>query len=109
MATPTRSLIGSRIREERRAAGFTQQELAEQIGLDAPRLSRIENGERGIDSLVLRRIATAIEVPMDVFFEDRVVVHGRGDGDDPDLSAMIDWARELRHDIQAVTAYSAGD
>lgn len=59
-----RTVIGQRIRHEREAAGYTQARLAEIVGIDDTVLSKIENGQRGLDSLILRRIARALDVPM---------------------------------------------
>jgi transcriptional regulator with XRE-family HTH domain len=100
--------IGARIREERLRAEVKQEELAEAVGIDAPRLSRIEQGKRGIDSLVLRRIANYFALPMDAFFESpaaaEVALARRGDAEDAAMQEMLGWARQLQRDARFVEA-----
>lgn len=99
--------IGSRIREERVRAGVKQEVLAEAVGIDAPRLSRIEQGKRGIDSLILRRIANYFSLPMDAFFaapEQEVALARRGDAADGAMQDMLGWARRLHRDAGFVEA-----
>lgn len=98
--------IGARVRAERETAGLTQRDLANKVGIDEPRVSRIENGQRGIDSLLLHRLASALGLAMEAFFEegpaDTVVMHrGRGESDD-DAGAMVEWALQLREGIDFV-------
>jgi len=65
----TKKLIGERIRVLRKRAGFTQEQLAELVGLDARHLSRLEVGRHfpSLDSL--ERIAGALNVPLVEFFQ----------------------------------------
>lgn len=102
------SLIGRRLRAIRIEHGYdNQREFAELIDIDAPRLSRIEQGKRGIDTLVLRRAAQKLEVPMEAFFEEPQpeLALARGDAEDPAQTAMLDWARTLQDNIATVERY----
>lgn len=54
--------LGARIRELREASSVLASELADQIGLDATALSKIENGRRSVKSSELARIARALRV-----------------------------------------------
>jgi len=54
--------LGARIRELREASSILAGELAEQIGIDATAMSKIENGRRGVKSAELARIARALRV-----------------------------------------------
>lgn len=65
----TKKLIGARIKELRRKAGLTQEQLAERVELDARHLSRLEVGRNfpSLDSL--ERIAQALNVPLVEFFQ----------------------------------------
>jgi transcriptional regulator with XRE-family HTH domain len=65
----TKKLIGERIKLLRKQAGFTQEELAELVRLDARHLSRLEVGRHfpSLDSL--ERIAEALNVPLAEFFQ----------------------------------------
>jgi transcriptional regulator with XRE-family HTH domain len=64
----TKKLIGARIKELRRQAALTQEQLAERVKLDARHLSRLEVGRNfpSLDSL--DRIAHALNQPMAEFF-----------------------------------------
>lgn len=67
--TDTKKLIGARLKELRRQAGLTQEQLAERVGLDARHLSRLEVGKNypSLDSL--ERIAQALNQPLAEFFK----------------------------------------
>jgi transcriptional regulator with XRE-family HTH domain len=94
--------IGRRIKEERESAGYTQAQLAQAIGIDATVLSRIESGQRGIDSLILRRAARALDVPMERFFDvSQPLALARG-ADGEHLAVMINWARKMKADLRFV-------
>ncbi|MGH2627453.1 MAG: helix-turn-helix domain-containing protein [Anaerolineales bacterium] len=56
-------VLGQRIKELRKGAGWSQGELGERIGTDSQRVSRYENGRitPSVDALV--RIAEALESP----------------------------------------------
>jgi transcriptional regulator with XRE-family HTH domain len=64
-------VVGERIREQRKTAGFSLRELAGKIGLTPGYLSRVENGQikPSLDSL--QTIATTLGVPMFTFLEDQ--------------------------------------
>jgi transcriptional regulator with XRE-family HTH domain len=97
-----RTLIGQRIKEERETAGYTQAQLAERVAIDDTVLSRIENGQRGIDSLILRRIARTLDVPMDRFFAAPDTVALARNGDSEQIRGMIEWARRMKADLSFV-------
>jgi len=56
--------VGDRVRASRGAAGLTQTQLAERVGLQRSMVSKIEAGERGVDALELYRLADALGVPL---------------------------------------------
>lgn len=56
--------VGDRVRTSRAAAGLTQTQLAECVGLQRSMISKIEAGERGVDALELYRLADALGVPL---------------------------------------------
>jgi len=68
MAT-TKTLIGARIKELRRQAGLTQEQLAERVGLDSRHLSRLEVGRHFPSLQSLERIAAALNVQLVEFFQ----------------------------------------
>ena len=50
-----------------RLLGLSQQDLADQLELDRTAVSRIESGQRGIDSLELSRLSRVLQRPIDWF------------------------------------------
>ena len=57
--------IGTRIRRYRRSRGLSLEQAAGLAGISKPYLSRLERGERSIDSRqLLRRISAALQVPV---------------------------------------------
>jgi transcriptional regulator with XRE-family HTH domain len=107
-----RALIGRRLREERKRAGYDRgKDFAAALEISAPQLSRIENGERNADSGLLRRASALLDVSMDIFFEEprsEMVLARRGGAEDDGMTRMIDWALELRRDLDLVADYAAG-
>ncbi len=93
-----KQLIGRRIREEREIRGLTGVALAAQLGITPDRLSRMETGQRGVDTLVLRRVANTFGLPMEAFFEQsrEIALARRGGGDGEAMREMLDWARRLQ-------------
>jgi predicted transcriptional regulator len=60
-----KTIVGTRIRERRRALGITQVELSRRIGISASYLNLIERNKRGIAGPLLRRTAAALELGLD--------------------------------------------
>jgi len=63
--------IGTRIIQLRNQKGLTQQQLSDLTGLAASYLSRIENRHLEPRPLTLRKIATALGVPISDIFQER--------------------------------------
>ncbi|MFC7381586.1 helix-turn-helix domain-containing protein [Sphaerisporangium rhizosphaerae] len=59
--------IGERVRESRLAMRFSQEQLAQAIGLDRTMISKIEAGSRRLDALELARLAQALDHPISHF------------------------------------------
>jgi transcriptional regulator with XRE-family HTH domain len=55
--------FGANVRAARRAKGWTQEELAEETGLAAVQVSRIERGRREVRLTTLLRLVRALDVP----------------------------------------------
>ena len=61
--------VGARIRALRTAAGLTQVKLADQAGVTAVFMSRMESGVKGSSVLTLERVAAALGVEVRELFE----------------------------------------
>ena len=61
-----RKRIGERIREERKEKGFTQEILAQKVGMQRAHISRIEQGKCSTGFDLLQRIAEALEKNIDM-------------------------------------------
>lgn len=61
--SPQLTRFGGSLRKLRKAAGFSQEALASECGLDRTYISGVERGERNLGLLNLLRIADALQVP----------------------------------------------
>lgn len=66
-------MIGKRIQQARAAAGMSQRDCAEAVGVSAMAISKYERGQMQPSSDVLMRIAQALGVGTDYFFRDQTV------------------------------------
>lgn len=78
------ALLGSRIKALRIAKQFTQEQVADQIGISRQKYARIENGTNSITLEVLTQIASFLDVTVGditrVLDEEPVVAYRSGDG-----------------------------
>jgi transcriptional regulator with XRE-family HTH domain len=65
---PSLIKLGNRIREHRKAKGFSQEAFAAEVGLDRTYMGSVERGERNIAALNLIRIALTLEVEVGELF-----------------------------------------
>lgn len=61
LAKQDQEVLGGSIRELRRTAGMTQEQLGDALGADAVFVSRIERGQRGIRWHTLMRLLRALD------------------------------------------------
>ena len=66
-----RASLGARLKEAREYRGFSQEEVAEFVGVSRPSVSLIENGQRGIDTLELQKLAKLYECTIDELVNER--------------------------------------
>ena len=72
MSEDVRKMVGRNVQRLRTAAGLTQAELAERMGVDRAYVSGLELGQRNPTVVTLWHIAKALEVKIRLFFaEDR--------------------------------------
>ncbi|MCC0664568.1 helix-turn-helix domain-containing protein [Clostridioides sp. ZZV15-6597] len=64
------NIIGKRIRNYRRKTGYSQEELAEKAELFPTYLGQIERGESKASLRSILKIANALEMPLEVLFEN---------------------------------------
>ena len=67
-AEPTDKFVGQNIRLFRKAKGFSQTQLGDAIGVTFQQVQKYENGFNRVGSSRLVRIATALDVPVQSFF-----------------------------------------
>lgn len=72
MTSPTQTWkqLGARIAAARKAVRLSQAELAAALGLDRTAVTKLEAGERKLDSLELVEVARLVRRPMDWFFAE---------------------------------------
>lgn len=63
-------MLGNRIRELRKAQGFSQENFAAEVGLDRTYMGSVERGERNIAALNLIRIAKCLQVEVGELFPE---------------------------------------
>ena len=64
-----KKLLGKRIKEIRKNCGYTQEKLAELVGLDITTLSGIESGRHFPSLVSLERIANSLNVSLYKLFD----------------------------------------
>lgn len=63
--------IGERIRAERKRAGMTQKDVSEKTGLCRSGICKYESGKTTIDINTLRKIASALEIPIESLLSEK--------------------------------------
>ena len=84
-------LLGERVRELRARRGMTRKILAKDSGVSERYLAQLEGGQGNVSIVLLRKLAAALDVPL-----DRLV--GDGPEDPPDLVHAVELLRNLRPD-----------
>ena len=77
--------IARRVKEARRRAGLTQEQLAEQIDISANAVAKLENNLMNASLQTLVNIANALQLDMN----DLLGVRARGGGRDPFLEGLL--------------------
>lgn len=83
--------VGMRIREIRLQKKWTQEQLAEKVGLTYTYIGRVERGQKNISLRTLGKIATALDVNVNAFFTYS------------DLKVNVAVANEKMKEIQDIT------
>lgn len=72
------SSLGDFIRRQRELSKVSMRQFAELVGISNPYLSQIERGLRAPSEQVVRSIADALHVPIDMLYEQAGVVRDNG-------------------------------
>jgi transcriptional regulator with XRE-family HTH domain len=113
--------IGQRAKALRKAAGLTQEQLAEAVELQPSAISRFENGSIGLSLTTLLAVSRVLRVPLASLFEERAE-GGAGSLDAEEalllqtwralpesyrspLRAMMRWAQESLAFAEAQAVY----
>ena len=83
-------MLGRIVYRQRMAVGISQEDLADQVGLDRTYISGIERGIRNPTFLVLLRLAQVLGVPPALFMEEGQSQNVKITVDDPPLSATLE-------------------
>jgi len=62
--------IGQRIKKLREKNGMSQKDLAYTADLDRSYIASIENGQRNVSIINIKKIATALNISLKEFFND---------------------------------------
>lgn len=101
----TRERLGQRIAEERKRAGLTQKQLATALGLERTAITRIEQGQQGVDTLQLTAIADTLGVLPAAFFEPveeqplEVLLRAPGTGGE-EVLPYLEWLEAFLRDYE---------
>lgn len=96
-ATDTDRHVGGRIRECRIMLGYSQQQMADMIGVTYQQAHKYERGINRISAGRLYEIAHVLGIPIGYFFE------GIGDNRGPDLTARQRMCLELARNFASIT------
>jgi Zn-dependent peptidase ImmA (M78 family)/DNA-binding XRE family transcriptional regulator len=92
--------LGARIAEAREAAGKTQAELAESVGLERSMLAKIESGSRKLSATELVELAEQLSRPLDWFvFESPPAVVSRRRDSSADYAVLDNAFEQLCRDV----------
>ena len=67
--TTLRHRLGKRLRQIRRYKDFTQEQLAESVGVTAESISNIERGKTAPSFETLEKLAEVLQIPVRDFFD----------------------------------------
>jgi Predicted Zn peptidase len=99
--------LGERIRDARKRADLSQEDLGRAVGLERTVVNKIEGGVRKVTALELSDIAAAIGVRMSTFFEEPVpalVAHRSSQGLDTTDSQIDALLAKLANEIEFVAS-----
>ncbi|MBE0448525.1 MAG: helix-turn-helix transcriptional regulator [Actinobacteria bacterium] len=94
----TERILGRNIERARQYSGLSQSELANLIGLDRSAISRIESGERRVDSIELVNIARALGISESSLLktEETEILYLRApEGEQEEIKQQVEWVNDF--------------
>lgn len=91
-------VLGRNIEQARLNAGLNQQQLADLVGLDRSAISRVESGNRKVDSIELVKIAVALgvsELSLLTVQETEALYLRAPEGEPESIKQQIKWVNEF--------------
>lgn len=92
-----RKTLGERLREAREYLGFSQEEVATYLQVSRSALSNIESGQRKVDALELKKLASLYKRPVGHFTDEETEDASYGE----DIAHLARKASELSADDRA--------
>lgn len=95
--------VGAQVAHARDRAGFTQQRLAERLGLHRSAVTRIELGQRQLDALELSRIAEVLGRSVEWFLTAppvSIASHRDGLSEDSDVRRLEEQLESVSRDVE---------
>lgn len=99
--------LGERIRDARKRAAMSQDDLGRAVGLERTVVNKIESGIRKVTALELSDIATAVGVRMSAFFEEPIpalVAHRSSQGLDAADSQIDALLAKFANEVEFVAS-----
>jgi transcriptional regulator with XRE-family HTH domain len=87
--------FGDRMRARRMMLGMSQTELGAALGLTFQQIQKCENGFNSVRASALEKLAGALRVPINYFFDGHPPDKARSEGSGMDLSAFLDTPEGL--------------
>jgi transcriptional regulator with XRE-family HTH domain len=107
--------IGQKLKEARKASGFTQGQVAEYLGIKRENVSYFETGNRQIDTLTLNKLAELYGYSLMYFLsndteeepekveEDLVATAFRASGLSNEDLKVVTWARKFAQNLDSLS------
>ncbi|WP_444664471.1 helix-turn-helix domain-containing protein [Cellulomonas sp. CW35] len=112
MTTVNAKMLGERIREARKRADLSQDDVAHMVGIDRTAVNKIEAGSRRVTALELADIATALGVRMTSFFTEPIpalVAHRSSQGLDTSDSQIDALLARITDDVEFVAGLDSSE
>ena len=103
----TLTTLGERIRDARRAAGLSQEKLAERVGVTRQAVTKWENGQSAPSTENLLRLAEVLHTPVETLL-DAAADSGQTPGHPVRILSAREFAQLLRGHLPATLAVLAG-